>query len=103
MAPYLHGDLTNSRGGLFLVKSKVAALLLCFFLWWLGIHEFYLGNTGGGLAYLICFLIFGVFLGWLIIPAIIFIVVGGIVALIEFLMLLFMPSEEFDRKFNRVP
>jgi TM2 domain-containing membrane protein YozV len=34
-------------------KSKVAALLLCFFLGGLGIHRFYLGYTGIGIAQLL--------------------------------------------------
>ncbi len=34
-------------------KSKVAAALLCFFLGGLGIHRFYLGYTGLGIAQLL--------------------------------------------------
>ncbi|MFZ4612053.1 MAG: TM2 domain-containing protein [Bacteroidia bacterium] len=33
-------------------KSKMVALLLCFFLGYLGIHRFYLGYTGWGIVYL---------------------------------------------------
>jgi hypothetical protein len=34
-------------------KSKLAAILLCFFLGALGIHRFYLGYTGWGIAFLL--------------------------------------------------
>lgn len=34
-------------------KSKLAAILLCFFLGGLGIHRFYLGYTGWGIAFLL--------------------------------------------------
>ncbi len=34
-------------------KSKVAAALLCFFLGGLGVHRFYLGYTGLGIAQLL--------------------------------------------------
>jgi len=30
-------------------KSRLAALLLCWFLGWLGIHRFYVGKTGTGI------------------------------------------------------
>jgi len=33
-------------------KSRLAALLFCFFLGWLGIHRFYVGKTGTGLLML---------------------------------------------------
>jgi TM2 domain-containing membrane protein YozV len=62
-------------------KSKVIALLLCFFLGTLGIHNFYLGNTGKGiiqLAITIC-------LGWTYFPMIII----GIWIFIEFFIILF--------------
>ena len=35
-------------------KSKAVAALLCFFLGALGIHRFYLGRIGSGVAMLIC-------------------------------------------------
>ena len=34
-------------------KSKVAALLLCFFLGYLGLHRFYVGKVGTGILQLL--------------------------------------------------
>ena len=45
-------------------KSKIAALLLCVFLGFLGIHYFYVGRVGMGLLYLFTCGLFGI--GWLI-------------------------------------
>ena len=64
-------------------KSKTAAALLAFFLGGIGIHKFYLGQSGAGIVYLLfC---------WTLIPS--------IVAFIEFIILLAMSDAEFDRKF----
>ena len=50
-------------------KSKMTALLLCFFLGWLGAHRFYVGKTGTGVIYLFTLglLGFGVFLDFILI------------------------------------
>ncbi|MDR2199894.1 MAG: TM2 domain-containing protein [Deltaproteobacteria bacterium] len=54
-------------------KSRLAALLLCFFLGWLGIHRFYAGKVGTGIVQILLTLfswtvIAGVILGiWIII------------------------------------
>lgn len=66
------------------MKSKYTAIIWCFFLGWLGVHKFYLGETGWGILYLL-------FCGTGI-PA--------FAAFIEFIMLLVMSNDEFDRKFN---
>lgn len=44
-------------------KDPTTALLLCFFLGGIGVHEFYLGNTGRGIL-MACFF-------WTFVPAII--------------------------------
>ena len=65
-------------------KSKVVAAILALVLGGLGVHKFYLGQTGWGLLYLIfC---------WTFIPA--------IIAFVEFILLLLMNDDRFDDKFN---
>lgn len=66
------------------MKQKIVALPLCLFFGWLGAHKFYLGQTGWGIAYLLFF--------WTCIPF--------IAALVEFLILVFMSEEDFNRRFN---
>jgi len=63
---------TNINGGGFAgpAKSKVVALLLCFFFGYLGAHRFYVGKVGTGILYL--------FTGGLV----------GIGSLIDFIMIL---------------
>lgn len=65
-------------------KSKIAAALLAFFLGGLGVHKFYLGQVGLGIVYLLfC---------WTLIPA--------FIAFIEFIILLTMNDETFNRKYG---
>lgn len=45
-------------------KSKLVALLLCFFLGWLGIHRFYAGKIATGVIYFFTLGLFGI--GWFI-------------------------------------
>ncbi len=65
-------------------KSRLAAILLAFFLGGFGIHKFYLGQIGWGIVYLVFF--------WTGIPA--------LISIIEFIMLILMSDEKFDRRFN---
>ncbi len=69
------------------MKSKTTATVLCFFLGGLGIHRFYLRQTGLGVLYLIfC---------WTFIP--------GFIALIDFIGFLLMSEEAFNQKYNLIP
>lgn len=66
-------------------KSRIAAALLAFFLGGIGVHKFYLGQTGFGILYLLfC---------WTFIPA--------LIALIEFVLLLTMNDEKFNLKYGQ--
>lgn len=65
-------------------KSKTSAALLALFLGGVGAHKFYLGQTGKGFLYLIFF--------WTFIP--------GLIAFVEFIMLLCMSEDDFSRKYN---
>ncbi|MDE7153407.1 MAG: TM2 domain-containing protein [Muribaculaceae bacterium] len=64
------------------MKSKTTAILLCFFLGGLGIHQFYLRKTGMGILYL---LTYGL---------------CGIGTLVNFIQLLMMSQAQFDEKYN---
>lgn len=73
-------------------KSKVAAALLAFFLGGLGIHEFYLGKTGAGIAILLITL----FTSWMIVPMFII----GVICLIQGISYLCMSDEAFAEKYH---
>lgn len=67
------------------MKNKTTAALLAFFLGGLGVHKFYLGESGLGILYLVfC---------WTFIPS--------IIAFFEFIILLTMADNVFDAKYNR--
>ncbi len=66
------------------MKNRGVAIVVCFFLGGLGIHKFYLGQNLAGIVYLL--------FSWTLIP--------GLIAFVEFFMLLFMSDREFDAKFN---
>lgn len=66
------------------MKSKTTATILCFLLGGFGAHKFYLGQKGKGFLYIIfC---------WIWIPA--------IIAFIEFIQLLVMSDDDFNKKYN---
>lgn len=67
-------------------KSKTVAGLLAIFLGGVGIHKFYLGRIGWGIAYLLFF--------WTAIPA--------VVGLIEGLIYFSMSGVDFDFKYNGI-
>ena len=66
------------------MRTRTSAILWCFFLGVFGAHKFYLGQSGWGIVYLLFF--------WTGIPS--------IAAFIEFIMLLLMADNEFNRRFN---
>lgn len=66
------------------MKNRLIAALLAFFLGGLGVHKFYLNRSGQGILYLLfC---------WTFIPS--------IIAFIEFFILIFMDERTFDMKYN---
>lgn len=69
-----------SAGG----KTKMAAGLLAIFLGGLGVHKFYLGQTGMGVIYLL--------FSWTMIPL--------FIGFIEGIIYLSMNDADFDRKYN---
>jgi TM2 domain-containing membrane protein YozV len=66
--------------GQYLNKSKIAAVLLAFFLGGLGLHKFYLGRNKAGILYLVFF--------WTFVPA--------ILGLIDAIVLLVKDQREFS-------
>jgi|TARA_R110000764_G_scaffold178233_1_gene264393 TM2 domain-containing membrane protein YozV len=64
------------------MKDRKTAILLCFFLGPIGVHRFYLGQTGYGIFYLLT-------LGLI-----------GILPLADFIIWLLGSNEAFDKKYN---
>ena len=64
--------------------SRIAAILFAILLGWMGVHKFYLGQTGWGVVYALFF--------WTCIPA--------IAGLIEGILYLTMTDEEFAAKYG---
>jgi TM2 domain-containing membrane protein YozV len=73
------------------MKSRIIAGLLALILGVFGIHRFYLRDIGGGIFYIILFIITNSF--WF--P------VTGILGLIEAIRLFNMSNQEFDEKYNK--
>jgi TM2 domain-containing membrane protein YozV len=71
-------------GDIKIMKSRITAALLAFFLGGLGFHKFYLGQTVAGVFYLL--------FSWTLIP--------GIIAFFETIGLLVMSDRAFDAQFN---
>ena len=74
------------------MKSKLVAILLAFFLGCWGIHQFYLGNYLRGVIYLIVGL-FGIFF---IIP----LLITGVLALIDIIVIAMMDEQTFAQKYS---
>ena len=74
-------------------KSKVVASLLCFFLWWAGVHRFYLGYTTIGIVQLVltlvAFLTFIFGIGFLVLVGV------EIWILVEFILILVGKLKDF--------
>ena len=66
------------------MRNKTTAILLVFFLGWLGVHKFYLGQNGAGVLYLL--------FSWTFIPA--------IIAIFDFIGLLLISERDFNIRFN---
>lgn len=72
-------------------KQKVVAGVLGILLGALGIHHFYLGSTMAGVVLLAMSLVSCGLLS----------AISGIIGLVEGIMLLIMPDDEFDRRYNQ--
>ena len=66
-------------------KSKGLALTLCFFLGWMGAHEFYLRNYFTGSLYLI--------FSWTFIPF--------LLSFLDFILLLLTPKSIFHKRYDK--
>jgi len=67
-------------------RNRTSAAIFAFFFGWLGVHKFYLGQTGAGVVYLLFF--------WTFVPA--------IIAFIEAIVYLSMSDAEFNARYNVV-
>lgn len=72
------------------MKNKVVAALLAFFGGWMGLHKFYLRDSGAGIFY--------IFLSMMTVKVF---PVSFLLSVIDGLRYLMMSPEDFDRKFNR--
>ena len=87
-------NVPSTTGQMSKDKNKIVAAVLALFLGGLGIHKFYLGYNGAGIAMLLIS-IFGFIL--LAIPT----MVIGVIALIEFVIYLVTSDAEFEEKYVR--
>lgn len=80
-------------------KSKIVTVGLALFLGIFGVHRFYLGQVKYGLIYLATLLgsLIFLFLG----IGIVGIWVLVLAAVVDFIYFLTMPSEKFEKRFNR--
>ena len=66
------------------MKNKTTAALLAIFLGGFGVHKFYLGRAGTGIAYLLCCVL----------------IVPFVLGFIDGINLLSMNEKQFDRQYN---
>lgn len=81
------------------MKNRLTAALFALFLGGLGVHKFYLGDTNGGIGYLV-FNIFGWLTTFFIIGFFILFILL-IITVVDFIKLISMSDEEFDSKYNK--
>jgi len=67
------------------MKNKWVAAILAWFLGWIGVHKFYLGENTAGVIYFL--------FSWTFIPA--------VFAMFDFIGLLITSEENFNRKYNQ--
>lgn len=79
-------------------KSKVVAGLLALFLGPLGIHKFYLGQTGQGVAFLICSIVSAML--WIVLIGIVGTIVISIICLVEAIIYFASSEESFHAKYG---
>ncbi len=78
-------------------KSKITAGFLCLFLWGFGAHEFYLGNVGNAIAWIIIGGIAAIATATLPILALLL-----LIPIIYAVKLWTMPQDKFDLKYNQI-
>lgn len=65
------------------MKDKTTAGILAILLGWLGVHKFYLGNTKGGILYIVLTLCCGI---------------GGVLGLVDGIVYLMDTEEKFQER-----
>lgn len=77
-------------------KSKITAGFLCLFLWCFGAHQFYLGNIGAAIGWIILSAIASVFT--MVLPIFGLLILVPIICAVK---LWSMPQDAFDKKYNQ--
>ena len=67
------------------MKNKVVAGILSILLGWLGVHKFYMGNTKGGIIYIVISIVTACS-------------IGSLLGLIEGIMILIETDEKFQER-----
>ncbi len=82
------------------MKSKTVAAVLAFLLGGLGVHKFYLGKTSQGILYLVITIVCSTASFATLFALFFLMFIPGILALIDFIMLLCMSDDDFNAKYN---